>query len=182
MKRSVLVFILIGLVFTVGCGRDGSRGRDGSAGRVYIAYEWLFDPFYYSSNDPGIPNNVINETFYETAPGTYTISYIAWDSSQWQYAYTITANPGSRGQEGEKGSFPFQNGRNGRDGDDGAPKYHKLLCYSIGASFYYRDWSAFSKASFDHFYDDKFNREISKHGNDLLPLAVRSKFKGIKIK
>jgi hypothetical protein len=170
------------MLIITGCGRNGNRGRDGSPGKVYIAYSWAVDPFYYQTNDPGIPSNYLyNNHFYRTSPGTYNGRYISWDGSQWTFSYYLTANQGEPGKDGEKGGFPFQNGADGSDGRDGADRYYKLCCYSTGFTLYFNNYLPFSKSTFDAAILNQESSEAMRSGHDLIPREERNRFRGSKI-
>ena len=123
-------------------GRDGRDGADGADGDVYIAYSWVGTLWAFWTDNPDIPTIVFNDTYYQTAAGTYSFSYQSWDFSIWNGNYTIVANegePGEPGEIGEKGSAFWQAGKDGRDGADGADgedNYFLLGLWSTGPVIY----------------------------------------------
>jgi hypothetical protein len=136
MKTLLLAIVCTALLMLNACSLlTGKDGEDGEDGKAYISYKWMYDPFYYSTNDPGIPSNlVVSGHYYLTQPGTRQFAYQAWDGSVWSGAYTTYVN---KGTQGTKGGFLTD----GVDGVDGSDLYFQLLCLSIGASFYPWDYA-----------------------------------------
>lgn len=126
--------ILAVLVLSDGCGQRGADGR------VYVSINWLFNPFYWSSNIPGIPAVITSGQYYLVSPppaaggSAYSYSYTAWDGSMWAGTLTITPNPG-------KDAGLFANGA------DGGIRYYDLFCYSTGSSVVVTGLQALSTAS-----------------------------------
>lgn len=120
-SKRFVVFLTVMFSFFVflltGCGDDGADGK------AFLSINWLFDPLYFTDNNPSTPSQGVNGQYYQTSPGTYSFTYTAWDDSRWSGTYTITID------EGEEGGFL-------EDGEDGKDKYFALYCYSIGPSFY----------------------------------------------
>lgn len=152
-KLGLLAILALSTASFCGCylvvgrdGRDGRDGEDGADGKAFIAYSWLFGPFYYWSDDPGIPSDtILNGEYYETEPGNYEFGYIAWDDSVWEGEYTIYINEGEEGGPGEPGEpgrlfRDGEDGQDGEDGEDGADIYFEVSCYSIGAAIY--EWDS----------------------------------------
>lgn len=180
MRKTWVIFLLASVVFISGCGRDGRDGKDGQPGKAYIAYSWNYNPFYYSTTDPGIIHPVICDKYYETVPGTYYFTYQSWDSSVWTGHYTITVNPGGKGTKGEKGGIFWQNGRDGKNGPNGADTYFRLYCPSSGPYFYQYTYAAYSAKSLaDITLENLTQMDIQKKGAEPLPEAEREKFIGL---
>jgi hypothetical protein len=180
VKNWLFLFMAINAVLTAGCGRDGSNGKDGQDGKAYISYSWNYNPFYYSTTDPGIIHPVINNNYYATIAGTYYYTYQSWDGSIWTGSYTITINHGGKGTKGEKGGIFWQNGKDGENGPDGADNYFKLYCPSGGPYFYRYSYAAYSAKSFiDISLEDLTQMDIRKKGAAPLPENERNKFIGM---
>ena len=126
-----LVFVVfVSSICLAGCSFFfGEDGEDGSPGNAYIAYSWVSVPLYLSTNDPSMPQSIYNGTYYDAVPGTYSITYEAWDGSFWQGTYTIYVNPGEPGSAG----FLFTDGEDGADGED---IYFELTLYSTGPTLW----------------------------------------------
>ena len=115
-------FLIAAILLLSGCSLF--IGQDGQDGRAYISYEFVATPFYYDTNDPGIPYiGLIAGYYYETLPGTYFLIYESWDGSVWSTQYSIYIN------EGEPGTLFV-------DGADGEDLYFEMLAFSSGPSLY----------------------------------------------
>ncbi|MCD4813290.1 hypothetical protein K8S19_06315 [bacterium] len=182
MRNQIVAVYLLGILLTTGCGSNGRDGRDGTHGDVYIAYSWMYSPFYYSSTDPGIPApGLINNQYYLTSPGTYTYTYRSWDDSIWTGTYSLSANSGEKGTKGEKGGFFFQKGADGKNGADGADNYYQLYCPSYGATLYKWTYSHYSSMRLKAELQNKIERETNIRGEAPLSIEMRNQFKGLRL-
>lgn len=183
MKRAFVLVLAVNLLLLTGCGRDGRNGKDGQDGKAFIAYSWNYNPFYYTTTDPGIIHPVINKKYYQTNTGTYFFTYQSWDASIWTGSYTITVNKGGKGTKGEKGGIFWQNGRDGKDGQNGADNYFVLYCPSGGPYFYQYNYAAYSANSFLNIrLEELTQQDIQKKGTALLPEAERNGFIGLPLR
>jgi hypothetical protein len=177
MKKILCVMCLVSMICITGCGRNGQDGRTGQDGDVFIAYSWVYGPFYLSTNDPGISSYVLNDQYYESVPGTYNYIYQSWNGSQWSGIYTLWANAGSPGTPGEKGGI-FSNGTDGEDGADGLDNYFRLACYSSGATLYRTTQSAYGSLHVENRFQERLLQEINVNGKEPLSPSERKKLKG----
>ena len=139
MKK--LLLFLIFIVFLLSCkGPDGLDGQDGADGISSLSITWIFSPFAFYSNNPGLPDIGYNGTYYKSNAGEYYFEYIAWDDSYWNGYYKIIVNQGEAGEPGELGGLFGEPGADGEDGADGANIYFELSCLSVGPSLYAWDY------------------------------------------
>ena len=123
---------LLSLLGTGCMGADGAFGPDGADGGTAVSITWVYAPQSFSLSDTRIPLLVSRDVYYWTLPGSYRVSYIAWDGSFWTGTYSVTYDPGTPGQPGEKGKLFWQPGRDGAPGADGLDFYYRVGLYSTG--------------------------------------------------
>lgn len=111
-KQSLLIFSFC-IIFLFSCGRDGNNGI------AFVGLDWVFAPLSYSDSNASMPSSPQPGQHYLTAPGVYSFSYTAWDSSNWSGSYTVVY------LQGEKSRF-FE------DGKDGGTGYYTVWLYSFG--------------------------------------------------
>lgn len=147
LKNIILVFLSF---FFFSCSEDGVQGEDGN---VYLALTWASAPTF-TTDDPAFPtSDYAYGTYYLSTAGTWTCAYVAWDGSLHGLTYTLTALPGTPGEEAPD---PFTDGE---DGEKGAPSCFEIYCSSFGPSWYDNQYCGMMEMTMD---DDRYKNEIEK--------------------
>jgi hypothetical protein len=149
-----LIFSLAIACLIISC--TGDDGRDGMPGDIYLAHTWVSIQSIWTDN-PSIPDYVLNDNYYITQPGTYNYEYTDFNGALWVGYYTIYNNPGEPGEPG--GSF----GQDGADGADGADICFQLTLFSTGSDLWIWDCADVrSMESLTDEYQNQLELEMKK--------------------
>lgn len=113
-----LGIVLLAAVMIIGIT---SCGKDGKDGKPYIKFDFFGTLLSYSHNLPKVPATIVEDTYYETEPGTWTFSYVHANNADGVWTATITLE---KGEDGEAGGL-FS------DGADGDNVYYELTTFAF---------------------------------------------------